>query len=269
VPTAIIASAGADQRGTVGQPLDTALTVFVTDKFGDPVPGVLVRFSVPEGHGGLSPVAQTTGPGGHASTSWSLPTASGTYHAFAKASGLDSLAFQATALAAPPALLTLVRGDSQVALPQAEVDSAVVVLVRDGYGNPVSGVPVSFVPAPGAGSADPPIARTDSTGRARTVWTLGEASGLHALTVKLDSLHQIRVRARALHQPGLVLLTPGTPGGGPLWGGVAAGTDQSILSAGQFLPRLPTPDLRCWHNALGDVPLDPATDRCESVTGAP
>ena len=177
VPTAITIAAGAAQKGTVGQALDSALAVFVTDKFGDPVPGVLVRFAVPSGHGDLVPVAQTTGPGGHASARWSMPTAVGSYRAYATASGLDSLVFQATAVPASPALLTVVGGDLQTGVAETAVDSAIVVLVQDGYGNPVSGANVSFVPAPGAGMATPAAARTDSLGRARTVWTLGTKRG--------------------------------------------------------------------------------------------
>jgi len=228
--------------------------VFVTDKFGDPVPGVLVRFAVPGGHGAVVPVAQTTGPGGHASARWSLPTAVGTYRAYATASGLDSLTFQATAVPAAPALLTLIAGDSQTALAETAVDSAVVVLVQDGYGNPVSGASVSFLPAAGSGTANPATARTDSLGHARTAWTLGGRRDGLALTVRLDSLHQIRVRARALHPPTLNMGgSPDYSGAGSWAGGQWSGGPASSRSA--YVSPLPLPELSCWHNALGPIPI--------------
>jgi hypothetical protein len=254
VPTAIAIAAGAAQTGTVGRALDSAIAVFVTDKFGDPVPGVLVRFSVPAGNGGLVPVAQTTGPGGHASARWSLPTTAGSYRAYATAAGLDSLMFQATATPAPPALLKVVSGDLQTALAGAAVDSAVVVLVQDGYGNAVSGATVSFLTEAGAGTANPATARTDSLGYARTVWTLGSKGEGLALTVRLDSLHQVRVRARALPTPALG--SPGLPGYGATlswagggWSGWSGGT-RSASASGR-----PLVELECWQNAMGVVLL--------------
>jgi hypothetical protein len=258
VPTAITIAAGAAQKGTVGQALDSALAVFVTDKFGDPVPGVLVRFAVPSGHGDVVPVAQTTGPGGHASARWSMPTAVGSYRAYATASGLDSLVFQATAVPASPALLTVVAGDLQTGVAEAAVDSAVVVLVQDGYGNPVSGANVSFLPAPGAGMATPAAVRTDSLGHARTVWTLGTKGEGQAMTVRVDSLHQIRVRARALPPPALSIIPSRDYGGTGSWGrdGWSGGAD-AIRST--YVSRLPIPELSCWHNALGPVPLGEGT----------
>ena len=252
VPTAIAVAAGAVQKGTVGQALDSAIAVFVTDKFGDPVPGVLVRFSVPAGHGGVMPVAQTTGPGGHASARWSLPTAAGTYRAYATASGLDSIMFQATAVPAPPALLKVVTGDLQTALAGTAVDSAVVVLVQDGYGNAVSGATVSFLTEAGAGTASPAMARTDSLGYARTVWTLGSRGDGLALTVRLDSLHQIRVRARALHSPALNLAVSQEYSATGSWaGGQWSGRPDGNPSA--YASHRPLPDLDCWHNAMGPV----------------
>jgi hypothetical protein len=254
VPTAIAIVAGAAQKGTVGQVLDSAIAVFVTDKFGDPVPGVLVRFSVPARNGGVVPVAQTTGPGGHASARWSLPTATGTYRAYATASGLDSLVFQAAATAAPPALLKVVAGDLQTGIAETAADSAVVVLVQDEYGNPVSGAAVSFVPGAGAGTANPATARSDSLGYARTVWTLGARGDGLALTVRLDSLHQIRVRARALHPPALNIAASREYSGAGVWeGGQWSGRFDGGRST--YESRLPLPALGCWHNALGPVPI--------------
>jgi hypothetical protein len=249
VPTAITVAAGGSQRGTVGQPLDTALTVFVTDKFGDPVPGVLVRFAVPRGAGTLEPLTQTTGPSGHAQSAWSLPTAAGTYTAVAAAAGLDSLTFRAQAVPAAPASLVLIEGDSQVASAAAALDHPVVVVVRDGYGNPVSGASVGFSVATGSGAVEPPAAKSDSVGRAETMWTLGADPGPQALVVKVDSLRPLRVRAKALSRPLSPLLgVTGFMGMG--LGGSDPPVPGSVASGGRTLAA-PTPLLRCWQNALG------------------
>jgi hypothetical protein len=252
VATGISIAAGAEQRGTVGLPLDTGLTVFVTDKFGDPVPGVLVRFSSLPGHGTLMPVAQTTGPGGHAASRWSLPTSAGNYVAFANAAGLDSLTFRATAAPAEPALITLVAGDSQAANTHSPVDSAIVVLVRDGYGNPVRGAAVTF--APGSGTVEPEVAQTDSVGLARTLWTLGDQTGTQAMVVRLDSLHTLRVQARVLRQSAYTGIRVAGYSFTGMWGGGAWDLARGVPRS-EYNPGSPTPELACWQNALGATPL--------------
>jgi hypothetical protein len=258
VPTAISIATGAEQAGTVGQPLDTALTVFVTDKFGDPVPGVLVRFAVPSRSGSLAPLAQTTSPSGHAHTTWSLPTAAGAYQASARAAGLDSVTFHATAVPAAPATLALVAGDSQVALAAATVDSAVSVIVRDGYGNPVAGVSVTFQPGAESGVAVPSVTRSDSTGRAHTIWTLGDATGLQALVVRVDSLRPLRIYARALGLPATAEVGMLGALDAEALGADASSFEPSAITARRRLERA-APERRCWQNALGTIALLPDT----------
>lgn len=267
VPTAIAIVSGASQTGTVGQPLDTALTVFVTDKFGDPVPGVLVRFAARSGS--LAPVTETTSPNGHAHTTWSLPTAAGEYRATATAAGLDSLTFHALAAPGAPATVTLVAGDSQVALAATAPDSAVTVLVQDGYGNSVGGVRVTFTPMARSGAAIPAAARSDSTGRARSVWTLGTEAGLQGLTVRVDSLRALRVYARALYHPAISQLGMADPPNGESWGGDAVLAEQRG-SIAPIAGRYATPDRRCWQNALGtiELSLDTATSGWSQGTAA-
>ncbi|MEO8139706.1 MAG: hypothetical protein ABI742_08675 [Gemmatimonadota bacterium] len=254
VPTAMTAVGGEGQQGTVGQPLDTGLTVYVTDKFGQPVPGVLVRFAVAGRSGSLDPITQTTGPSGHALAHWTLPTAAGPHLATARASGLDSIVFHAVATPAPPASLTLVTGDLQSSAAASALAAAVVVLVRDGFGNPVGGAPVTFLPAAGSGSAEPATTRSDSIGQALTNWTLGDEPGLQALSVRVDTLPQLRIRARALVRPGQEgfgfvrypgdgIWVPGQPDGS------GSGAPADVRSSA------PISALQCWRNALGATPL--------------
>ena len=258
VPTAVSIISGASQQGTVGQALDSALTVFVSDKFRDPVPGVLVRFAAAPGNGSIDPVTQTTGPSGRARATWVLPRSVGSYSVTATAAGLDSLVFSAVAVPALPAVLTLVSGDSQTAATTTPVDGAIVVQVRDGYGNPVSGATVTFEAATGAGAAEPTAARTDSTGRAHAIWTLGSQPGVHFLNVRLDSLHEIKVRARALTRPlPIGLATAEYIGRGPWVGG--GETSEEVPLPERPRPAWLSPALDCWHNSLGAVALKEAS----------
>ena len=67
--------------------------------------------------------------------------------------------------------------------------------MTDSLGNPVPGVPVEV--APKGGSVAAPTMETDSTGRARIAWTLGEKAGDQKLAVIAGDLVPIEVSARA------------------------------------------------------------------------
>ncbi len=213
---------GTTQSGTVSQPLDTALTVQLVDKFGEPVRGVLVRFSAPNGNGTLSPVTITTGPEGQAQSIWTLPPVGGTYHAYAVAAGVDSVSFTASAVPSHPATIDLVRGDSQSQLVGQRLDSVVEVRVRDSFGNPVPGVVVHFAAISGQGTPGTSTATTSSLGLASTTWSLGSSAGLMALTVTVDTLPPVSFHATAHYvTPALVDLSLGDEHGCAI---AAAGT---------------------------------------------
>ncbi len=259
VPTVMAMAGGDGQAGTVGEPLDSNLSVFVTDKFGQPVPGVLVRFTASGRAGSLLPITQTTGPGGHAAARWTLPTVTGTHLATVTASGLDSVVFHAVAAPALPASLSLVTGDLQSAEAASALATAVVVLVRDGFGNPVGDTPVAFVPAAGSGRAEPALARSDSVGRAQASWILGDAPGVHALFIHVDSLPDLRVQAHALTR-----VTEGGFGASPYAGAEGWRPDRGESgseNAGIQRPNPgPLPALACWQNALGVSVISPVAE---------
>jgi alpha-tubulin suppressor-like RCC1 family protein len=188
---------GAIQQGTVGQALDTALTVLVSDRSGAPSAGVVVHFSVAVGHGNLTTPDALTDAEGKARAGWTLPTRAGSYHATAVLTGVDSVSFQATAVAAAPALLTPIRGDSQASLIGQALESPVVVRVEDGYGNPVAGAGVHFTAATGHGAPRTPLALTTAAGEASTVWVLGDSAGEMALTATVDTLAPVTFHSTA------------------------------------------------------------------------
>lgn len=254
VPVGIVLASAAEQVGTAGEPLDSMLTAFVYDKFGDPVPGVLVRFSAAGGSGSVAPVARTTGPDGHASAAWRLPVRTGTYQAHAAAAGFDSITFIALARPGKAATLAVVTGDAQTGAAGTTVDSALVLEVRDAHGNGVPGRTVIFSTREGSGEVVPARAESDSLGRVRAVWTLGADGGVHGLTVKVDSLPPLRIRATAVQSSPLTPLAQTQSNwsnyGTPVPGG---GETESWSAPREGAPRRA---LACWRNALGEVELD-------------
>jgi hypothetical protein len=78
------------------------------------------------------------------------------------------------------------------------VDSSPAVVIRDGAGNPLPGVRVSFGVTAGGGSIAATIATTDMNGRATSgTWTLGTTPGENAVEASVGSLMPARFTADA------------------------------------------------------------------------
>ena len=96
-PATLTILSGDDQTGAVDSLLPQALTVEVTDAFGNPVPGVTVTFAVASGGGQVSTTAATTNSSGVATTSWTLGPSVGAQSVVAFVAGLQPVTFDATA----------------------------------------------------------------------------------------------------------------------------------------------------------------------------
>lgn len=96
----------------------------------------------------------------------------------------------------PPGILEATGGNAQQGSSSAPLPSPIVVRVSDRFGNPISGVTVSFSPASG-GTANPTSAVTDASGLAHTSWTLGAVSGAQVLHVNAAGLPTLDVTATA------------------------------------------------------------------------
>ncbi|HSM59200.1 MAG TPA: Ig-like domain-containing protein, partial [Longimicrobiales bacterium] len=70
--------------------------------------------------------------------------------------------------------LTAISGDAQTAEAGQTLPLNPVVRADDQGGTPVEGALVTWIPAPGSGTASPGASATDAGGLANTTWTLGE-----------------------------------------------------------------------------------------------
>ena len=92
---------------------------------------------------------------------------------------------------AVPSSIASVAGANQHALVGRTLPSPVVVRVLSLRGRPISGAPVYFATADGQGVVDPATVLTDSAGRARTTWTLGEIPGPQRLLARTEHLDSV------------------------------------------------------------------------------
>ena len=87
-----------------------------------------------------------------------------------------------------PSSIAAVAGTDQHVSVGRPLPAPVVVRVHSLRGRPIAGAPVYFATADGQGTVDPTTAITDSSGRARTTWTLGEIPGPQRLLARTEHL---------------------------------------------------------------------------------
>ncbi len=191
--------AGDGQTAEVGTVVATAPAVRVTDRYGNPVPGVTVTFTITGGGGSATGTEPVTDADGVAMVgSWTLGTVAGTKWLTATVAGADPVTFTATAEPGPPTGLAKVRGDGQTTAVGTAVTTPPVVRVVDAYGNGVPGVAVSFTVTDGGGSATDTEAVTDANGEAAVgSWTLGTMPGANTLQATATGLSPVAFTATA------------------------------------------------------------------------
>jgi adhesin/invasin len=156
---------GDAQTGTILEPLADSLVVEVTDRFGNPVPGIEISWSAEDG-GEVRPATAVTGVNGRAATQRILGSEPGNYGTTAVAPLLpeDAVSFTTTAVAAK---LTLTTQPPSAASSGVPLDPQPVVQLQDPGGAPLAreGVAVSVQIASGPGSLTGTTSRTtDASG---------------------------------------------------------------------------------------------------------
>jgi hypothetical protein len=100
VPDTIRAMSPLNQPGRRGEPVENPLVVVAVDRFGNPVPGVTVRWAVTVGEGDVSQEETPTGSDGTASVTWELGGRIGVQRVIASLAGASGspVTFSATVL---------------------------------------------------------------------------------------------------------------------------------------------------------------------------
>ncbi len=154
--SSVTATAGAPQSATVNTGFTTALQATVKDINGNPLSGVSVTFAAPASGAsaafGGSATVTTNSSGVATAPALTANGLAGSYAITASVAGVTTPAsFSLTNLAGPPASVTATVGTPQSATVNTAFATALQATVKDGSGNPLSGVSVTFAaPASGA-----------------------------------------------------------------------------------------------------------------------
>lgn len=171
-------ASGDGQSGTVGAVLGGNLRVLVT-RDGLPASGVSVNWAAGAGSGTVAPAVATTDGAGIALAIWTMPTTSGSMSATATLSGAEGspVAFTAQATAGPATSFELLAGDDQVVAPGGTTDEPLTVVLRDTYGNGVTGSTVSWTVYSGTATLSESSVPTGAGGTASVYVTAGASPG--------------------------------------------------------------------------------------------
>ena len=181
--TSILVSSGSGQTATVVTTFASPLAALVTDNWGNGVPGVVVSFSAPVSgatasfSGGVT-TATTNALGIATSANVTASQVAGTFNVTASAGLSSNATFSETNTAKRTNdSMTIVQGNSQSTTVGTSFGVVPEVRIVDEYGNPVSGMNVTFsAPSSGATGTFAPcssnptsyscVATTDANGNA-------------------------------------------------------------------------------------------------------
>ena len=186
-PAIISVISGSSQSGTVGTTLPLPLVVKAKDSFGNNVVNASVTYS--DSYGGtFSPNPAVTGTNGEASATFTLPTSAHNGFAVTASSGTATPAtFHESSLAAAPATEAISAGNNQTGTHGTQLPKNLVVVVKDQYGNAVSGVTVTFSDGGAGGSFVNSTPLTNGAGQAAATYTLPSTAGTYSITATVNS----------------------------------------------------------------------------------
>lgn len=196
--TVVTALDGA-HSGVVGDTLADPVAVRVADSTGAALADVPIAWTALD-KGTVVPLDTRTDSVGEARAVWILGPRAGPQRLRVQAGNPRTIApLLVTAHGVPgtPARLVLVGGQGQTGTVGARLGKAVILGVRDAFGNGVPGAPLAVRALQGAVTDTAPL--TDSTGHVAIRWDLGRQAGTHAIEARVhgvDSARRVTARAR-------------------------------------------------------------------------
>ena len=168
----VLKIAGDSQSVVVGTAAADSLVAKVVLDDGRALRGAPVTWAS-NGDDIVSPALVNSGADGLARTRVVAGAHTGMATITATVSRLAPASFTEFRIAAPPASLTPLAGNDQVAVAGATLPDSLRIRVADRYGNIIQGAVVTWMVTDGSGFVSSPTSVTDANGLAAITWTLG------------------------------------------------------------------------------------------------
>ena len=205
----IVLLSGGGQTRTVGTVLPTAVVVEARGPDAAPLAGVPLTFAVPTG-GSANPASATTDASGRVTTTLTLGTAVGAQTFVALSSEGPTSTVAETATADVAKAVATGSGDNQSQVIHLPLKQPLVASVVDRFGNPVSGVTVTWSTT-GTGGPSAPSSITNAAGEATVTYTVGGVVGTEIVSATVANIGKadFTVHATASTPSGIVALSGG------------------------------------------------------------
>ncbi|HEU0012621.1 MAG TPA: hypothetical protein VFQ45_03020 [Longimicrobium sp.] len=196
-PTSITKLSGDGQTGAAGTLLPAPLMLKLADAHGNPVTAA-VTFTLSRGGVQVGAEYGVSNDQGVVAAQFMLPTTAGVLNVAATVASLPAVPFTITVAPRPAEALVKAEGDNQTGTAGAALADSLAIRTRDLYGNPVSGIPVTFTVTQGGGSVSAQTVSTSAQGFAKVRYTLGpQAGGQHAVTASAPGMNNAVFTATA------------------------------------------------------------------------
>ncbi len=197
VPDSMTGAGGNFQSGTIRSQLPLPLRVRVLASNGNPVRGVIVEFSNPQGRVSFSDTTAISDGDGYASTKVTLGTTADSVKVYATVIGLKGspVLFSLLARASSEARAEKFSGDLQSGIVTGQLSSPIKIQVFDPYNNTVKGVTTIF--STSHGSFSPAVVQSDSNGFSSSVWKLDSLAGTKSAVVSFPTLPSVTLQFSA------------------------------------------------------------------------
>ncbi|HET9410079.1 MAG TPA: Ig-like domain-containing protein [Candidatus Sulfotelmatobacter sp.] len=170
-PKFLLLSSGGKQSAQVTTSLPAPVVVKVTDQFGNGISGMTVNFSDGSVGGGFSAKTLTTNSLGKASITYTTTTKAQAFKISSVVSGLPTILINETAIAGPPASMSVLGGNNQSVNSGTALPQALTVQLTDQFNNPTPAISVSYSDGGAGGSFSANPVSTTSAGQASTSYT--------------------------------------------------------------------------------------------------
>ena len=182
-PARMLITSGNFQSAPSFTPLPAPLVLKVLDANGFGVPGVTVNFADNGAGGTFAANSAVTNAVGSATAQYTTGSIARKVTITASTPGVANTAYTEHCVAGPAAGIVITRGNNQFAQAGTKLPVALTVRVSDQYGNPVSGVGVSFSDASAGGAfSNPNPGVTSVAGTVTQFYTLPSSSGAVTIT---------------------------------------------------------------------------------------
>lgn len=192
-PVSIIPANPGPYSAVVNGVVNPSIAVTVLDALGDPIPGVSVSFSAPASGASatVAPNPAVTDINGVAQVVTTANSIAGSYQVSASVGGIPtSLVFNLTNHAGAAAGIGPISGGGQSTAAGVGFTAPIGLQVLDAFGNPVAGVPVTFMPPSSGASSSfmPNPALTDANGMVSVTATANMIAGTYDVGVNIAGI---------------------------------------------------------------------------------